>query len=432
MPRSLSHPWPNGGNNGKQRGKQRGKRRAALFLPLLILIGINLSACAMKQPPAPGPAHPARQHPAPETTSATAWAEQPLAGVRLADQLDFAAIMAQLTETRVFYLGESHDRYHDHLLQLRIIKALHRQNPKLAIGMEMFARPRQPVLDAYLAGKLDEAEFLRQSGWFKNWGFDYRLYREIIDFAREQGLPLIALNLEKGLTGKVFRQGGWAALNEEERRQLPLNPEQEADLTLPGYRERIKTSFAHHQEAEKNAELFEHFLQAQALWDETMAATAAAFLGANPDYRLAVVVGKGHTDKQNAIPPRVSRRLPVVQAVILPGGEELPDPKSADYLIFTPPATLSEPVRLGVMVGDYQQAGTAGAEVSGLSPHGPAEKAGIKEKDVITGLNEQAVGSAEELKILLFYRQKGESAQIRIRRPGDDGAFENLTIPVTF
>ena len=424
MPRSLSHPWPNGGNNGKQ--------RAALLLPLLILIGISLSACAMKQPPAPGPAHPAMQQPAPQTTSAAAWAELPLAGIRLADQLDFSAIMAQLAETRVLYLGESHDRYDDHLLQLRIIKAMHRQNPKLAIGMEMFARPRQPVLDAYLAGKLDEAEFLRQSGWFKNWGFDYRLYREIIDFARENRLPLLALNLEKGLTGKVFREGGWASLSPEERRQLPLHPEQEADLSLPGYRERIKASFAHHQEAENKAELFEHFLQAQALWDETMAATAADFLGANPDYRLAVVVGKGHTDKQNAIPPRVSRRLPVAQAVILPGGEDLPNQASADYLIFTPPATLSEPVRLGVMVGDYQKAGAAGAEVSGLSPHGPAEKAGIKEKDVITGLNEQAVGSAEELKILLFYRQKGETAQVRIRRPGDGDAFEQLTIPVTF
>lgn len=425
MPASRLHPWPNGGSNGEQPG------RSASRWSLLLLVAISLSACAMSQPPAPGAAHPATHHPAPAAAPvdpAEAWSKHELRGIRLTDQLAFESIIAELAEARVVYLAETHDRYGDHLLQLRAIKALHQQNPKLAIAMEMFARPRQPVLDAYLAGKLDEAEFLKQSGWFRNWGFDYRLYRGIIDFAREQKLPLIALNLEKGVTGKVFRKGGVAALNAEERQQLPLDPDRELDLTLPGYRERLEKVFSQHQGEEQAAGEFEHFLQAQALWDETMAATAADFLRTNPDYRLAVVVGQGHTDKRNAIPPRLARRLAARQAVIAADQGTSADPAAADYLIFTPPAALPDPALLGVIVGEHP----AGVEVSGLSPHGPARQAGVREKDVITALDGQPVASPEELRILLFYRKPGESAKLTVRRPTEDNDYENVTIKVTF
>ncbi|WP_343715564.1 ChaN family lipoprotein, partial [Inquilinus sp.] len=93
----------------------------------------------------------------------------------------------------IVLLGETHDRVTDHHWQLQRIAALHEQEPKLAIGLEMVPRSRQAALDAWIAGKLDEAAFLREVDWERSWGFDFGLYRPIFAYARMKHIPLIAL-----------------------------------------------------------------------------------------------------------------------------------------------------------------------------------------------------------------------------------------------
>ena len=115
----------------------------------------------------------------------------------------FDDIAARLANYQVIYVGENHTSYEDHLLQLEIIRAMYEHSPRLAIGMEMFNRPVQPVIDRYLAGELDEKSFLKESGYFKNWSFDYRFYRDIINFAKYNHLPIIALNLEKDIVDQA-------------------------------------------------------------------------------------------------------------------------------------------------------------------------------------------------------------------------------------
>src|SRR5919202_5149025 len=63
-------------------------------------------------------------------------------------------ILQELAKANVVYLGETHNNPEDHKAQLEILQALHQQNPKIAIAMEMFQRPFQDVLDQYLVGKI--------------------------------------------------------------------------------------------------------------------------------------------------------------------------------------------------------------------------------------------------------------------------------------
>jgi len=74
-----------------------------------------------------------------------------------------ADIIPEIKSRRVIFVGEQHDRLAHHLNQLAVIQALHTAGDKIGVGMEMFQRPYQPVIDAYLAGRIDEREFLRQS-----------------------------------------------------------------------------------------------------------------------------------------------------------------------------------------------------------------------------------------------------------------------------
>ncbi len=360
-----------------------------------------------------------RQRPEPKVNGILVELDRPPDGVAATDRRGFQAIMDELAATRVIHVGETHSSYEDHLLQLRVLRAMHRQNPRLAVGMEMFPRSIQPILDAYVAGEMDEPSFIKESGWFDNWNFDYRLYREIIDFARHHGLPLIALNLEKGISRRVFREG-IAGLPPEQQAELPP----ERDLGLPGYRERIGAAFQMHDQVgdpEEQRRRFSGFLQAQSLWDEEMAAALAQFLSANPRHRLLVVAGQGHTDKRNAIPPRLARRLPVSQAVVVPARGSGVEAGAADYFIFIEPQSLPEPALLGVLIKDGDE-DSPGARVIELKPHGKAQEAGIKKNDLIIALDNQEISDSADLRIALLYRDQGQSVLLKVRRPPEEDA----------
>ncbi len=68
-------------------------------------------------------------------------------------------ISGSLVEKRVIYAGETHDNYAHHLTQLELIKRIHQAHPDLAIGMEMFQRPFQQALDAFIGGSLMSGSF---------------------------------------------------------------------------------------------------------------------------------------------------------------------------------------------------------------------------------------------------------------------------------
>ena len=331
------------------------------------------------------------------------------AGIETSKTYTFEDIIARLLPYQVIYIGEGHTNYEDHLLQLEIARALYEQDPDLAIGMEMFPRASQAVLDRYLAGELDEKSFLKESHYFNTWRFDYRLYRDIINFAKHNHLPVIALNLEKDVANQVFKSGGTSSLGDEDASLLP--PDRKLDE--PGYRERIETAYMMHAGGEQNGN-FSGFFQAQALWDETMAESIAGYLKAHPDERMVVIAGRGHVDKINAIPPRVARRLPVSQAIVVNSAGLPAESETADFVFFSPPASLAPFPLLGVMLDDTED--EEGLLVTGLAPEGQAIGAGIKEKDIILAIDSQPVNIMEDVKIEMLYKEKNDSVMVRIRR----------------
>jgi uncharacterized iron-regulated protein len=344
-------------------------------------------------------------------------------GIETSKSKTFDDILVGLSNYQVIYIGENHTSYEDHQLQLEIIRAMYEHDPRLAIGMEMFTRSSQPVLDRYLTGELDEKSFLKESGYFKTWRFDYRLYRDIINFAKYNHLPVIALNLERDVVNQVFKGGGPNSLDDEVASLLPADRK----LDEPGYRERIETAYMMHAGQEQNGD-FSGFLQAQALWDETMAETIVEYLKAYPGERMAIIAGRGHVDKMNAIPPRVTRRLPVSQAVAINSTGWTIESETADFVFFSPPAELSPFPLLGVMLEDTED--QEGVLVTALNPQGLAKTAGIKEKDIILSIDSEPVNDIEDVKIEMLYKEKSDSVMVRVRRPAFLVGVKELDITV--
>lgn len=215
-------------------------------------------------------------------------------------------VLPILQQADVIYLGETHTDVADHVAQLDIITEMHQARGDIAIGLEMFQRPFQSVLDQYIAGELTEAELIEQSEYETRWGFDWELYAPIIRYAQTNQIPLIALNTPREITKKVARQG-LASLEGDDLQYIP--PVDEIDTTDENYQAMVAQVFGHHGGHGHSGPSFENFFAAQVLWDETMAESVANYVIDSPDTQVIVLAGEGHIVFDFGIPSRVERRL---------------------------------------------------------------------------------------------------------------------------
>jgi aminopeptidase N len=275
----------------------------------------------------------------------------------------------------------------------------------MAIGMEMFQRTFQKVLDDYIEGKIEEREFLKGTQYFKRWGFNYNLYRPILLFARSEKIPVVALNQRQEIVDKVF-QSGLDSLTEEETKSVPSG----MDFSDDAYKERLLKVFQEHDDF--SAKSFDFFYQAQILWDETMSESIDQFLRVHPSFQMVVLAGSGHLEYGSGIPKRTARRNGYDDAIILNDAGLKKD--IADYVLF--PEAMPVPPSPKLMVLLAEKGGEV--EIMGF-PHGSnSEKAGMRVGDIILSIDHTPIRDIDDLKIDLLFRKRGEKVKARILRKG--------------
>ena len=349
--------------------------------------------------------------------------------VSLAQMLDVAQ------DARIVYVGETHDNPASHRLELQVLQGLAERFPgRLALGMEMFTTSQQPVLDEWVAGALDEKSFLKKSRWFVHWDMDFAYYRDLLTYARDHHIPLVALNADRKLVEAV-RSKPLEQLSAEERAQLP-----ELDFDDPYLRVMATEIFGDSSHAGLH---LDGFLRAQILRDETMAAAVADYLKspAGADRHLLVLAGGDHVTHGVGIPRRAFRRLPV--SYLLIGGEEInlgPDKRDRIMAVDIPPfpmvpfnflayldyETLPESgVRLGVMIEPAPDG--RGLEVKKVLPGSTAEQYGLRKGDRLLSFDGEPLQESSDLIYAVKKKQAGQQGRVAIERHG-----EALTVDVIF
>ena len=214
----------------------------------------------------------------------------------------------QIQQNDVIYLGENHDRLAHHQQQLDIIAQLHEDSVNnLAIALEMFQRPFQPIINRYLEDKIDEIQLRQQSEYDTRWGFDWEYYAPILRFAKANQISVIALNTPEEITAKVAERG-INNLEGSDFRYIPPLPD--IDLGNREYRQRLADIYLSHvEQGQGNSTDADNFFAAQVLWDETMAEAIAHYYQNHPQSQIVVLVGKAHVMYDYAIPDRVDRRI---------------------------------------------------------------------------------------------------------------------------
>jgi len=244
---------------------------------------------------------------------------------------DSAAIKLMMDDLRlaqVVFVGEFHDQRDHHLLQLQVIRELHRQGRPLAIGFEMFDLEKQPVLDEWVRGKVSLQEFVER--YRKSWSINWSEYDAIMLFARNNGIPMVALDAPADLVQVVTRFGE-AGFHPGARMRLPAGVTTEI---LPSYRKFMTQAFRSHTIPDH---MFDNFCAAQGLRNSTMARRIVGYLAENPQRSMVVIAGVGHVMRR-AVPAEVSG-AGLSTRIVIPQVEGLYDELESDdmdyFLTFT-------------------------------------------------------------------------------------------------
>lgn len=240
-------------------------------------------------------------------------------------------LAAAAGKSDVILIGESHDNKDHHDLQLDLIRSLSTNRNGLAIGLEMIQADSQQQLDDWVAGRMDEKSI--KAVFDKNWSPDWDMYRDIFIFARDNRIPMVALNVPIATVKKVSRQG-FASLTPEERKNLPEGTS--CDLKNP-QTAFLRKSFQSVLKHAGNGKLFSYFCEAQTVRNSGMAINAARYIKRHPGTKIVILTGIWHAVKY-AIPDQLDRSgSNLSYKVILPETPELNTSNTtsneADYII---------------------------------------------------------------------------------------------------
>ena len=235
--------------------------------------------------------------------------------------------IADLKKNRIVLVGEHHTTLDHHFGQLNVIQSLKEAGAQVAIGLEMFRSDSQQDLDRWVGGNIGEAEF--QEIYYDNWTYPWSNYRMIFEYAKQEKIPMIGLNVPRDITRQVSREG-FNSLSEEQKGKL-------ADVSCrvdKEYMDYIKKAFGSHGHGNIN---FTYFCEAQLVWDSAMAIHTLEYLKKNPDAVVVLLAGAGHVQK-GAVPRQIGLRSETPHAVILPKVEGIIDPQTvgiqdADYIM---------------------------------------------------------------------------------------------------
>ena len=342
-------------------------------------------------------------------------------------------LLDMLSGARLVSIGETHDNLNDQRVELTVVRELHRRFPgKVAVGMEMFREPQQAVLDRWVKGELTELEFLKASKWYETWGFDFGAYRDLLLFAKENRIDVIALNPSMDLQETV-RRTGLDNVPEDLRRMLP-----EIGETDPWQRAVLRGVFGGHAGHGGGDASFDSFLRVQLLWEETMAQKVVDYLKSprGEGKRMVTITGGWHVKYGFGLPKKVLRRLPMAYAILLP--EEISTPEqqegrmmrvnlpevpllAAHFLWYVPFDSIEERrVRMGVRMEEKE----GRLLVESVAKGSPAEKAGIAKGDELLALDGQPVKETVDVLFRVGEKRDGDTAQVTVRRGGEEKILE--------
>lgn len=248
-------------------------------------------------------------------------------------------IISDCADADVLFFGEEHNDSVCHYLEAEIFKALYKKfGNKIALSLEMFETDNQLPLNEYLAGFIPEDRFAKDVRLWSN----YKDYRPMIEFAKENHIPVIAADPPRRYVNMVSRLG-MASLNNLSKEAKKLLPPLPYDTLSGRYREKFEEVMQGSPGA-TNPNVY----YSQNLWDAGMSYSIYKFLKKNKHKKVFHCVGEFHTAEKSGTAAQLqmrNKKLKILNiASVSDASFNSSDPKSwekfsnlGDYVLITNP-----------------------------------------------------------------------------------------------
>ncbi len=184
------------------------------------------------------------------------------------EKVDYEKMLNALKGADIVFFGELHNNPIAHWLELQVAKDLYVAKKKdLVMGAEMFEADNQLIIDEYFKDFISTRSFEDECRLWPNYKTDYK---PILEFARKNGVKLVATNIPRRYASMVAK-GGFDALKKlspEAKKYiapLPIN----YDPNLPCYKNMLKMPA--HMKGMMGPAMNPNLPRAQAIKDATMA-----------------------------------------------------------------------------------------------------------------------------------------------------------------
>jgi uncharacterized iron-regulated protein len=343
-------------------------------------------------------------------------------------------LVARLSSTRLLLIGEEHTDTEFHKVQYRVLETLVKSGRRVLIGLEMYPYTEQRFLDRWRDGLLTEEGFLRESRWYENWGYNWLYYRDIFLLARDQKLPMYAVNTPREVVSAV-RMKGIAGLPPE----LAVHIPKDIDLDSADHMTFFRTTFEGNEGPVHGMnmpdEMFRNMLAAQATWDATMGYNGVKALKqyGDPKAIMVILVGSGHVAYGVGIERQAKKWAdgPIASIIPVPVGTPargVETDTQASYANFTwgvPDEADTAYPTLGTSTAVGQ--GEAARRVIIVQPGSAAARAGVEVGDVLLAFDGVALDEKETLSRVIATKRWGDSAPLVVKR-----GTETITLTVVF
>ena len=328
---------------------------------------------------------------------------------------------SELEGVRLLLAGESHTDMESHRAQLAVIRSLVAAGREVIVGLEMYPYTAQEHLDQWIDGLLTEKGFVELSRWYHNWGYNWGYYRDILTYARDAGLPMVAVNTPRQVVSAV-REKGFDGLTEEEARHIPPRIDTANEDHLRLFRAYMGPPGGGHGVSEEA--LFSMF-EAQCTWDATMAYNAVQALQERPGAIMVMLVGSGHVAYGLGIQRQAELwfdgEVATMIAVPVDGAAE--EPRSAvqasyaDYVWGVLPEADTLFPTLGFSTREPDEGGAP--EIIIVPAASPAAAAGVAVGDRLVAIDGAPVASRETMNRLVAAKRWGDRIVLALERDGE-------------
>ena len=94
--------------------------------------------------------------------------------------------------------GDFHTHRQSQKGLIRILRSYRTYYPEreIVLGLEMFKSKDQKYIDQYLEGEITETQLLDKTNYRKDWGFPWRNYKLVLDFAQDFNIKVFGVNTD--------------------------------------------------------------------------------------------------------------------------------------------------------------------------------------------------------------------------------------------